>query len=211
MKNELTEFLRKGVNGIVKTEDEERLLKAAAAGDQTAFSEIVSAYERLVYNTVKSKVLSAEDAMDISQEVFLKIWRALPNWRGECRFATWVYKVCINASLDFLRRAPERTEPLNGYPDADGDEHPLEIADDSVCSSPEGKLEQSETTLAVRRAIAKLPDDQRQVVVLRDIEGYSYEEIAEMLSLGIGTVKSRINRARCRLKAVLEAELGLKK
>ena len=147
--------------------------------------------------------------MDISQEVFIKIWKALPNWRGECKFATWVYKVCINASLDFLRRAPEKTESLSGRPDDDGDERPLDIADDSVQASPERRLEQSETTMAVRRAIAKLPEDQRQIVILRDIDGYSYDEIADMLSLGIGTVKSRINRARTRLKSLLEVEMKL--
>ena len=193
----------------MKSDNEAELIKAAANGDQSAFSELVTEYERLVYNTVKSKVLSAEDAMDISQEVFIKIWKALPNWRGECKFATWVYKVCINASLDFLRRAPERTESLSGRPDDDGDERPLDIADDSVQASPERRLEQSETTMAVRRAIAKLPEDQRQIVILRDIDGYSYDEIADMLSLGIGTVKSRINRARTRLKSLLEVEMKL--
>ena len=193
----------------MKSDNEAELIKAAANGDQSAFSELVTEYERLVYNTVKSKVLSAEDAMDISQEVFIKIWKALPNWRGECKFATWVYKVCINASLDFLRRAPEKTESLSGRPDDDGDERPLDIADDSVQASPERRLEQSETTMAVRRAIAKLPEDQRQIVILRDIDGYSYDEIADMLSLGIGTVKSRINRARTRLKSLLKVEMKL--
>ena len=193
----------------MKSDNEAELIKAAANGDQSAFSELVTEYERLVYKTVKSKVLSAEDAMDISQEVFIKIWKALPNWRGECKFATWVYKVCINASLDFLRRAPEKTESLSGRPDDDGDERPLDIADDSVQASPERRLEQSETTMAVRRAIAKLPEDQRQIVILRDIDGYSYDEIADMLSLGIGTVKSRINRARTRLKSLLEVEMKL--
>ena len=193
----------------MKSDNEAELIKAAANGDQSAFSELVTEYERLVYNTVKSKVLSAEDAMDISQEVFIKIWKALPNWRGECKFATWVYKVCINASLDFLRRAPEETESLSGRPDDDGDERPLDIADDSVQASPERRLEQSETTMAVRRAIARLPEDQREIVILRDIDGYSYDEIADMLSLGIGTVKSRINRARTRLKSLLEVEMKL--
>lgn len=193
----------------MKSDNEAELIKAAANGDQSAFSELVTEYERLVYNTVKSKVLSAEDAMDISQEVFIKIWKALPNWRGECKFATWVYKVCINASLDFLRRAPEETESLSGRPDDDGDERPLDIADDSVQASPERRLEQSETTMAVRRAIARLPEDQREIVILRDIDGYSYDEIADMLSLGIGTVKSRINRARTKLKSLLEVEMKL--
>lgn len=188
-------------------ENESELIKAAADGDESAFSVLVTTYERLVYTTVKSKVMSAEDAMDISQEVFIKIWRALPNWRGDCKFATWVYKICINASLDFLRRAPEFTESLSGRIDEGGEEHPLDIADESVHSSPEGKLEQSETSLAVRRAIERLPEEQRQVVMLRDIEGYSYEEIAEMLSLGIGTVKSRLNRARTKLREMLASEL----
>ena len=195
----------------MKSDNEAELIKAAARGDQSAFSELVTAYERLVYNTAKSKVFSHEDAMDVSQEVFIKIWRSLPNWRGECRFATWIYKVCVNASLDFLRRAPEETESLSGRPDEDGEERPLEIADESVSASPESSLEQNETTMAVRRAIAKLPDDQRQIVVLRDIDGYTYEEIAEMLSLGLGTVKSRINRARVRLKALLEDEMRIRR
>ena len=195
----------------MKSDNEAELIKAAARGDQSAFSELVTAYERLVYNTAKSKVFSHEDAMDVSQEVFIKIWRSLPNWRGECRFATWIYKVCVNASLDFLRRAPEGTESLSGRPDEDGEERPLEIADESVSASPESSLEQNETTMAVRRAIAKLPDDQRQIVVLRDIDGYTYEEIAEMLSLGLGTVKSRINRARVRLKALLEDEMRIRR
>lgn len=195
----------------MKSDNEAELIKAAAKGDQSAFSELVTAYERLVYNTAKSKVLSHEDAMDVSQEVFIKIWRSLPNWRGECKFATWIYKVCVNASLDFLRRAPEETESLSGRPDEDGEERPLEIADESVSASPESSLEQNETTMAVRRAIAKLPDDQRQIVVLRDIDGYTYEEIAEMLSLGLGTVKSRINRARVRLKALLEDEMRIRR
>ena len=193
----------------MKSDNEAELIKAAANGDQSAFSELVTEYERLVYNTVKSKVLSTEYAMDISQEVFIKIWKALPNWRGECKFATWVYKVCINASLDFLRRAPEKTESLSGRPDDDGDERPLDIADDSVQASPERRLEQSETTMAVWRAIARLPEDQREIVILRDIDGYSYDEIADMLSLGIGTVKSRINRARTKLKSLLEVEMKL--
>lgn len=195
----------------LKSDNEAELIKAAAKGDQSAFSELVTAYERLVYSTARSKVLSHEDAMDVSQEVFIKIWRSLPNWRGECKFATWIYKVCVNASLDFLRRAPEETESLSGHPDEDGEERPLEVADESVSASPESSLERNETTMAVRRAIAQLPEDQRQIVVLRDIDGYTYEEIAEMLSLGLGTVKSRINRARVRLKSLLEDELRIKR
>ena len=193
----------------MKTEDESALIKAAARGDEAAFGEIVTTYERLVFSTLKSKVMSAEDAMDLSQEVFIKIWRALPNWRGDCKLSTWIYKVCVNTSLDFLRRSPD-VETISTSPD-DEDDRPFEVADDSIAASPERQAEQNETTAAVRRAIASLPDDQRQVIMLRDIEGFSYDEISEMLSLGIGTVKSRINRARMRLKALLESDLAVRK
>ena len=193
----------------MKTEDESALIKAAARGDEAAFGEIVTTYERLVFSTIKSKVMSAEDAMDLSQEVFIKIWRALPNWRGDCKLSTWIYKVCVNTSLDFLRRSPD-VEMISTSPD-DEDDRPFEVADDSITASPERQAERNETTAAVRRAIASLPDDQRQVIMLRDIEGFSYDEISEMLSLGIGTVKSRINRARMRLKALLESDLAVRK
>lgn len=187
-------------------ESEASLVRAAAHGDQAAFSEIVRLYERLVYNTVKSKVLQSEDALDLSQEVFIKIWRSLPTWRGDCRLSTWIYKVALNTSFDFLRKTTIDTDPLDHR--SDEDDRPLEVADTSLDASPEERLEQSETTRAVRRAIAKLPDDQREVVMLRDIDGYSYEEIADMLSLGIGTVKSRLNRARKRLKEIIKEEGG---
>ncbi len=193
----------------MKTKDESALIKAAARGDEAAFGEIVTTYERLVFSTLKSKVMSIEDAMDLSQEVFIKIWRALPNWRGDCKLSTWIYKVCVNTSLDFLRRSPE-VETVSMSPD-DEDDRPFEVADESITASPERQAEQNETTAAVRRAIASLPDDQRQVIMLRDIEGFSYDEISEMLSLGIGTVKSRINRARMRLKALLESDLAVRK
>ena len=193
----------------MKTEDEAELIKAAANGDEAAFSRIVTAYERLVYSTLKSKVMSGEDAMDLSQEVFIKIWRALPNWRGDCKLSTWIYKVCVNTSLDFLRKASD-VETLSTSPE-DDDDRPFEVADESISSSPERLAEQNETTLAVRRAISRLPEDQRQVIMLRDIDGFSYEDISEMLSLGIGTVKSRINRARTRLKALLESEYAARK
>ena len=193
----------------MKTKDESALIKAAARGDEAAFGEIVTTYERLVFSTIKSKVMSVEDAMDLSQEVFIKIWRALPNWRGDCKLSTWIYKVCVNTSLDFLRRSPD-VEIVSTSPD-DEDDRPFEVTDDSITASPERQAERNETTAAVRRAIASLPDDQRQVIMLRDIEGFSYDEISEMLSLGIGTVKSRINRARTRLKALLESDLAVRK
>ena len=184
--------------------DEEVLISAASNGDSAAFGQLVTNYQALVYNTIKLKVKNSEDAMDLSQEVFIKLWKALPNWRGECRFSTWIYRICVNASVDFLRRTPNvAPESLSGTPDDDGDDRPLEVADDSIGASPERTLEQNETVARVRNAITQLSDEQREVIMLRDIEGYTYEEISDMLSLEIGTVKSRLNRARGNLRAIL--------
>lgn len=190
---------------IIKSnvKDEEALISAASNGDSAAFGQLVTNYQALVYNTIKLKVHNSEDAMDLAQEVFIKLWKALPNWRGECRFSTWLYRICVNTSVDFLRRMPEiPPESLSGVPDEDGD-RPLEVADEAISASPERLAEQHETTALVRSAIARLSDEQREVIILRDIEGYTYDEIADMLSLEIGTVKSRLNRARTNLRSLL--------
>ena len=186
------------------TPEENALIKAAQNGDQAAFGEIVRLFEKLVYNSVKLKVASADDALDLSQEIFIKIWRSIGRYRGDCRFTTWVYKICQNACLDFLRhQRASATEAMPTYTDKDGDEIELEFADESVGSSPEKMTEKREQIKLVRDAIAKLSPEAREVVELRDIEGYSYEVISEMTGLEVGTVKSRLNRARLRLKELL--------
>ena len=188
--------------------EEDVLIKRASEGDREAFGEIVKLYETLVYNTVKLKVGNAEDALDVSQEAFLKMWRYIGKYRGECRFATWVYRICVNASLDFLRHAGlTATEPMPTYTDKDGDEITLELPDESANASPENSAVRSDTVNTVRRAIARLSGEQREIIMLRDIDGYSYEEISEMLGLEIGTVKSRLNRARNNLKELLRGNL----
>ncbi len=186
------------------TPEENALIKAAQNGDQTAFGEIVRLYERLVYNSVKLKVVNADDAFDVSQEIFIKIWRSIGRYRGDCRFATWVYKICQNACLDFLRhQRATATEAMPTYIDKDGDEIEVEFADESASTSPEKMTEKREQIKLVRDAIARLSPEAREVVELRDIEGYSYEAISEMTGLEVGTVKSRLNRARLRLKELL--------
>lgn len=188
---------------------EEALILAASRGDSNAFGQLVLNYQTLVYNTIRTKIKNDEDALDLSQEVFIKLWKSLPGWRHECKFSTWVYRVCVNASYDFLRRAPDiPPEPLNVREDEEGGERVAEVADESISASPERLLEQNETTAAVRRAIALLPDEQREVVLLRDIEGYSYEEVADILELELGTVKSRLNRARANLRELLGGFAG---
>lgn len=187
------------------TPEEDALIKLASSGDRQAFGEIVRLYERVVYNTVKSKVGNSEDALDVSQEIFIKLWKGIGKYRGDCRFSTWVWRISVNAALDFLRHARSTaTDPMPTYTDKEGDEVTLELADESALASPERRALQSETVTAVRSAIERLSGEQREVIMLRDIEGYSYEEISDMLGLEIGTVKSRLNRARNHLKELLK-------
>lgn len=191
------------------TPEENAYIAAAQRGEREAFGSLLHMYERLVYNTVRMKVGNADDALDLSQEVFIKIWRSIGRYRGDCRFSTWVYKICINASLDFLRHAKvTATESMPTHIDSEGDEIEIEFADETAAASPERTLEKRETARAVRDAIARLSPEAREVVELRDIEGYTYEEIAEMTGLEIGTVKSRLNRARNQLRELLGAFRG---
>ncbi len=192
------------MNHSYNSPEEDKLIAAASNGDKAAFSQIVTTYEKLIYHTIRMKVGSAEDSLDLSQEVFIKLWRSIGKYRGDCRFSTWLYKIAVNTSLDFLRRsAHDRTGSLPTMTDEDDEEKQLEFADESVSASPDRTLDKMETVRMVRSAIEKLSDDQREIVILRDIEGYSYEEVAEMLELEIGTVKSRLNRARAHLRVLL--------
>ncbi len=187
----------------LNSHEEEALIAAASKGDKEAFGEIIKLYEKLIYNLVRLKV-GDDNALDVSQEVFIKIWRYIGKYRGECKFSTWVYKICTNACLDKHRQEKNtKTEQMPTMIDKDGDEVLVEFADESADASPEASLDKKETVKAVREAINKLPPDQREVILLRDIEGYSYERISEMLSIEIGTLKSRLNRARIRLRELL--------
>lgn len=186
------------------TPEEEVLIRRASRGDSEAFGEIVRLFQRLVYNTVRSMVRNEEDVLDVSQEIFIKIWRSIGKYRGDCRFSTWVYRITKNACLDFLRHAKyTAAEPLPTFTDKYGDEACFELRDDSEEASPEHSAVRKETVMAVRTAIERLSPEQREVITLRDIEGYSYEAISDMLGLELGTVKSRINRARLHLKELL--------
>ena len=185
--------------------EELELLEKSKRGDGDAFGVLVKRYESLIFNAVMSLVRNNEDAQDITQEAFFKAYRSLRSFRGDCRFSSWVYRIAMNAAKDFIRseaRHPHVSLDNDGEDD-DGENQELQIADDSPSSDPQASAEASETQRIVRAALAKLSDNHREILVLRDMEGYSYEEISDMLGLELGTVKSRINRARIALKQEL--------
>ena len=178
--------------------EETHVIRAVLDGDLDRFEELVHAYEKGIYNLCLRMLGDEQDALDATQEAFFKAFRALSSFRGDSRFSTWLYRLAGNVCLDMLRRRP--AVPTLSM---DDDDAPLFLADDSP--SPEDLLERREIHRAVSDALAAMPPEFRQAVVLRDVNGLSYEEIADVTGLEAGTVKSRIYRARKKLAAVLLA------
>ena len=185
-------------------EQEAEVIRRVQKGDGNAFEALVTAYEKNVYNLALRMTGNAQDAEDMAQEAFLKAYNSLDSFRGESKFSVWLYRIVSNLCLDFLRRQKRLPASSLSVEDDEGEETQLDIPD--VSQSPEELLERRLTREAVRQGLAQLPAEQRQILLLREIQGLSYEEIGQALSLEPGTVKSRIFRARKRLCAFLLAD-----
>lgn len=176
---------------------ESATLAEARRGDADAFERLVAPYERKLYAVCLRMMASPQDAQDALQDAMLRLWRGLPDFDGRARFGTWAYRVVTNACLDALRkqklRAASSLEALEeaGY------------APEDPAASPEEAVIESVRRQAVQDALAALEPDGRAALVLRDIQGESYEQVAEALGLTLGTVKSRIHRAREKLACIL--------
>lgn len=182
------------------------LVEKAIAGDSNAFGELVEKYSSFVYRTVFFDIRKHEDAEDISQEVFIKAYRALYSFRHDCEFSTWLYRICKNTVYDHVRKnSRTKAIPLSDM-SSDDYEREYEVPDTDGKYDPEKTYLSKETSAIVNDAIASLSEQHRDVIVMRDIEGLSYSEIAEILSLEEGTVKSRLSRARAALKQKLSGK-----
>jgi RNA polymerase sigma-70 factor (ECF subfamily) len=178
-----------------KLEDGE-LIQQILAGDSKPFSLLVTKHQRSVFSTAYGMLGNQQDAEDVTQEVFVTAFRKLATFEGRSSFLTWLRRIAFNLAIDLRRRKKSR-----------GSATQFAVADDIVStkeSSVADSMITSETVSTVRRAIDSLPDEQRVVVVLRDLQDLDYSEIAELLSIPIGTVRSRLHRARLELKATLE-------
>ena len=144
---------------------------------------------------------NSEDASDMTQEAFIKAFNSLQSFRGDSKFSVWLYRIVSNVCLDFLRSRNRRPTVSLSVEDDDGEDTQLDVADES--QSPELLLDRKLTRESVRRGLDSLPPDYRQILLLREIQGFSYEEISKALHLEVGTVKSRIFRARKRLCSFL--------
>ena len=182
--------------------DELSILRRAAAGDADAFELLVRSHQEQVYRLCLRMLTDPEDAQDAAQESFLKAWRSLPGFRCDSAFSTWLYRLTANICLDMLRSRKRRaTVPLT-QTDADGAEFALSVPDPAA--TPEQALLEKDTQARLAAALARLDPEQRQLIALRIDAELSYERIAELLDIKEGTVKSRLSRARERLRRLLE-------
>jgi RNA polymerase sigma-70 factor (ECF subfamily) len=191
-------------------EIDQQLVERAQRGDKRAFELLVSKYQRKLGRLLSRFVRDAAEVEDVTQEAFIKAYRALPSFRGESAFYTWLYRIGINTAKNYLvalgRRAPTTTgfdnEEAEGFEDAE------QLRD---ASTPESELEGKEIAATVNHAMDALPADLRTAITLREIEGLSYEEIASVMNCPVGTVRSRIFRARDAIAAELRPLLGTEK
>lgn len=181
---------------------DELLIRRAQRGDADAFEQLLLEHQKNVYNLCYRMAGNPDDAMDLSQETFLRAWRCLDQYQFASAFSTWLYRLCSNICIDFLRRRRrQQTVPLT-FEDADGEEQTYAVPDAQPLPEEQVELKLTRETLAA--AMAQLLPEHRAVLQLRVVNEMSYEQIADVLDIQIGTVKSRLSRARNQLKKILE-------
>lgn len=174
---------------------EKVLLQRAKKGEMAAFESLVTAYERRVYSLALRTTGSEADAADITQEVFLRAYRSLDTFRGESGFSTWLYRITVNLCVDLARK--------NNPAESLDDEQALEAPETRGAYQPETALANSELRRELDAALSLVSEEHRKIVILRDVAGMSYADIAAALELEEGTVKSRLARARAALRKIL--------
>ncbi len=196
-------FGQKRTNNAAASEDQ-ALIERSRRGDINAFDQLVRRYERSVFNTAYRLTGSYDDASDIAQEAFVRAWNNLKSFRGDSAFSTWIYRIVTNVFLDDRKR--KRARPSRSL------EEEMELDESSVARQfedpapgPEALAEGDERRRLLERAISTLPEAQRVMVVLYHTQGLAYDEIAEITGLPMGTVKSRLNRARLALRDKLDS------
>lgn len=186
----------------MKALQDELLIRRAQRGDADAFEQLLLEHQKNVYNLCYRMAGNPDDAMDLSQETFLRAWRCLDQYQFASAFSTWLYRLCSNICIDFLRRRRrQQTVPLT-FEDADGEEQTYAVPDAQPLPEEQVELKLTRETLAA--AMAQLLPEHRAVLQLRVVNEMSYEQIADVLDIQIGTVKSRLSRARNQLKKILE-------
>ncbi len=180
--------------GAIQDDNDQQLVQRVQKGDKAAFDLLVLKYQHRVLKLVSRFVNDAAEAEDVAQEAFLKAYRALPAFRGDSAFYTWLYRIAINTAKNAL--VSNRRRPVDFDLDLQDPDQYERQAKLKEVDTPEGVLLTDEIRLVVEKALEQLPEDLRTAIVLRELEGLSYEEIAEAMDCPVGTVRSRIFRAR---------------
>ncbi|GBC97853.1 ECF RNA polymerase sigma-E factor [bacterium HR17] len=192
---------------------DERLVEAAQKGNEEAFGVLVQRYQSKIFNLALRYTNDAEAAMDVAQDAFVRAWQMLPKFRGDANFYTWLYRIAMNLCIDRHRRALARGEPQKVSLDDlvverrqldEGDEDEA-WWDEPDASEPEAEVLRREMRQKVWEAVQQLPPPLKQVILLREYEGLSLQEIAKIVRTNVGTVKSRLYQARQHLKRLLAA------
>ena len=177
--------------------DENKLIERASSGDPAAFNRLMEMHEKKMYAVALRMCGNREDAQDCLQEAMLRVYRAIGGFKGQSSFSTWLYRITMNTCLDELRRKKNKqSTSLDNLL-----EQGWSPSDDE--GTPEKHAVRAEMRRELNQAIQELPEDMRSAVVLRDIQGFAYDEIAEMLETNVGTIKSRISRGREKLREIL--------
>lgn len=193
--------------------NEAQFIARLVARDESAFNELVLTYERRVYGLVFRMLGRRDEAEDLSQEVFVQVFKAIDQFRGESKLSTWIYRIAVNLCKNRTKYLSRRHAGEQDDLDAMAERVPMTAARAATVgdvSRPDELVEGMQLEDIVKRAIQKLEPDFREALILADVEDMPYEEIAQIMNVPVGTVKSRIHRARAQLKTLVEKALGEK-
>ena len=183
---------------MLAQETESSLVMRAQAGDRSAYSELVRRHHRSTINVVYRMCGDSQLAEDAAQEAFIKAWQRLNSYEQRSTFRSWLFRIAVNTAIDMLRREPAAVEMIENNMIA------------STETRPERAVEQAELSRQVQQAVLMLPEASRAVLVLREFEGFSYQEIATALDIPLGTVMSRLNYARNKLRQMLRPQISMR-
>ena len=185
---------------------DQELLARAAKGDGRAFKEIVDRHQRRAQAVAYGIVRNTEDAREVVQEAFLRVFKHLHEFEGQASFGTWMYRIVVNLSIDRIRKRTGQSVELDERTDLDG--APAELLPFRGETDPHDALGRKRLVVAMQAALDKLPPYHRAVIVLREVEGMSYEEMAQSMDVSKGTIMSRLFHARRKMQAMLRESLG---
>ncbi len=194
-------------SSLSEPDDDFRLVALAQKGDMSAYDALVTRHRGRIFAMIRNMIHQEADAWDLSQEVFIKAWHALPKFEAKARFSTWLYRIAHNAVYDWVRK--RKIESVGELNDEIFERERIDSASFTTPSggeSPDQSMSHGELRMKIQVALGKLSPEHREVVILKDVQGLSYKEIAEAMSSTLGTVMSRLFYARQKLQALLKDE-----